>query len=233
MPYVPGPGNIGQIVNPDEHEQLKATRNDAAGHYVNDAGEMVVFQLRWGGSAHPHIFYYSPDHGKTWHDIEGPVINHTGSLENYWFGGRYGFIHGVDRLLARPRSLVDGTITIMDTIDLARFVRNIGFFDAFRPVDDVAPSNLFLAGGEMHASEPVGTIVGVLSAEGIPEPEFELVGEHNRVELDQRTRRQLMLKQPVSQEIETVVTEEVTVKAINRAGESESVTFGLTIHPGE
>ena len=71
------------------------------------------------------------------------------------------------------------------------------------------------------------------SAEGIPEPEFELVGEHERVELDQRTRRQLMLKQPIPQDIDAAVTEEITVKAINRAGESEPVTFTLTIHPDE
>ena len=230
VPYVPGPGNIEQIVNPAEHEQLKATQNDASGHHVNDNGEMVVFQLRWGGSAHPHIFHYSPDHGKTWHDIEGPIINHTGSLENYWYGARFGVIEGIERLLARPRSLVDGTITVMDTIDLARFVRNIGFFTAFRPVEDVAPSNLFLAGGTIRVTDPPGTVVGVLSAEGIPSPEFELVGEHELVELDSRTRRQLMLRRAIGAENDNPAgIEQITVKAVNRAGESTPVTFRLQI----
>ncbi len=229
VPYVPGPGNIEQIVNPAEHEQLKATRNDAAGHLVNDKGEMVVFQLRWGGPAHPHVFFYSPDGGKTWYDIEGPVIDHTGSLENYWFGSRFGFIDGIDRLLARPRSLVGGTITVMDTIDLARFVRNIGFFDAFRPAPDSTPSDLFLAGGVIRPTDPPGAVVGVLSAAGIPAPTFELIGDPGRVVLDQRTRRQLMLKQ--APPLDAPSTESITVRAVNRAGVSEPVTFSLTIQP--
>ncbi len=230
VPYVPGPGNIEQIVNLAKHEHLKATQNDAAGHYVNDNGEMVVFQLRWGGSGHPHIFHYSPDNGQTWYDIEGPIISHTGSLENYWFGSRFGFIEGIDRLLARPRSLVDRRITVMDTIDLARYVRNIGFFTAFRPVEDVAPSNLFLAGGTIRATDPAGAVIGVLSANGIPSPEFQLVGKHDLVELDSRTKRQLMLKRSVAVENDThAVIEQVTVKAVNRSGASAPVTFPLQI----
>ena len=236
VPYVPGPGNIEQIVNPAEHEQLKGTQNDASGHLINDNGEMVIFQLRWGGSAHPHVFYYSSDHGKTWHDIEGPVINHTGSLENYWFGSRFGFTDGIDRMLTRPCSLAGGTVRFMDTIDLARFVRNIGFFNAFRPAEDVAPSNLHLTGGVIRATDPAGTVVGVLSAAGIPAPTFELIGKPGRVALDQRTRRQLILREaPSCVAVDAPATESITVRAVNRAGASEPITFPLTqpfrVHP--
>lgn len=229
VPYVPGPGNIEQIVNPAKHEHLKPTENDAAGHYVSDNGDMVIFQLRWGGSGHPHIFHYSPDHGKTWYDIEGPIIGQPESLENYWFSRRYGLIYGIDRLLARPAAVPS---IEAPTFDLARFVRNIGFFNAFRPAPDAAPANLFLAGGKIRANDPVGTVVGVLSAEGIPTPDFELIGEPSRVVFDQRTRRQLMLAQAAAPgAVAAPITETITVRAINRAGVSEAETFTLTLLP--
>lgn len=231
VPYVPGPGNLEQILNPAEHEHLVATENDGSGFFVNDAGDMLVFQTTWGGRGHPRLFHYSPDNGRTWHPIDGPVINHTGSLENYLFAGRHGgFIYGVERLLTRPISRSGGTTPANDYIDIARFVRNIGFFNAFRPVPDTVPSNLFLAGGTVRVTDPAGTVVGVLSADGIPRPEFQLVGEHDLVTLDSRTKRQLMLKRAVTVEnTKNAVMQQVTVRAVNRSGESAPVTFPLQI----
>jgi len=232
VPYVPGPGNLEQILNPAEHEHLVATENDGSGCFVNDAGDMLVFQTTWGGSGYPRLFQYSPDNGKTWHAIDGPVINHTGSLEDYMFTGRYGgFIYGTDRMLVRPVSRSDDPPPANDYIDIARFVRNIGFFNAFRPVADAAPSNLFLAGGVIQAPVPAGTVVGVLSADGIPTPEFQLVGEHDLVKLDARTKRQLMLKRAIEATDDGHdLIEQITVKAVNRAGESTTVIFPLNIH---
>ncbi len=231
VPYVPGPGNLEQILDPSEHEHLVATENDGSGIFVNDAREMLVFQTTWGGRGHPRVFHYSPDDGNTWYAIDGPVINHSGSLENYMYAGRYGgLIEGVERLLTRPTSRGPGTHTPNDYIDIFRFVRNIGFFTAFRPVPDAAPSRLFLADGVIPASAPARTVVGVLSADGIPSPEFEIVGEHDLVELDARTKRQVMLKRPVEAGDDGhAAVETLTVRAVNRAGRSEPVRFPLTI----
>lgn len=230
VPYVPGPGNLEQILNPAEHEHLVATENDGSGFFVNDAGDMLVFQTTWGGRGHPRLFHYSPDNGRTWYPIDGPVINHTGSLENYGFYDRLGgFIHGVERLLTRPVSRGDASGPTNDYIDIARFVRNIGFFNAFRPAPDAPPENLFLAGGVVRANDPAGTMIGVLSAQGIPAPEFEIVGEHAWIKLDRRTRRQLMLKRAAIPDPDNgLVMDDLVVRARNRAGVSAPQTFTLT-----
>ena len=44
VPYVPGPGNIEQIVNPAEHEQLKGTQNDASS--VGGEGILYIDDIR-------------------------------------------------------------------------------------------------------------------------------------------------------------------------------------------
>ena len=228
VPYIPGPGNIEQIVNPSEHEHLKGTQNDASGLFINDAKEMAIFQLRWGGSAHPRIFHYSPDHGKTWYDIEGPVFDYTGSLEDYWYGGRYGFVHGIDRLLACPSYLVGNEAVDKEMFDLARFIRNIGFFHAFRPVDDLVPSNIILTGDVIYTSDPVNKVVGILSADGIPVPDFEIVEENEWIKLDDKTKRQLMLKKAPKPE-DAGKTVEIIVKALNRAGGSDIKKFSIQV----